>query len=122
VPIFEYICESCFRRSSFFFRGKEEPDQLKCSFCGHDRLTRIMSRFASIKSEEDRLESLADPSKWGGLDESDPKSIARFVKKLGSEMGEDINREELDQIADEAAREAESGSDSTDADTPADEI
>jgi hypothetical protein len=84
-------------------------------------LTRIMSRFASIKSEEDRLESLADPSKWGGLDESDPKSIARFVKKLGSEMGEDINREELDQIADEAAGEAEAGSDLTDVHPPTDE-
>lgn len=67
-----------------------------------------MSRFASVRSEEDRLESLADPSKWGDIDENDPKSVARFVKKMGKEMGEDIG-EDIDQLAEEAAQEAESG-------------
>jgi hypothetical protein len=49
-----------------------------------------MSRFASPKSEEARLEALADPSNLGDVDENDPKSIARFMKKMGKEMGEDM--------------------------------
>ena len=49
-----------------------------------------MSRFASPKSEEARLESLADPGALGGLDENDPESMARFMKKMGDEMGEDL--------------------------------
>ena len=49
-----------------------------------------MSRFASPKSEEARLESLADPNALAGLDENDPKSMARLMKKMGDEMGEDI--------------------------------
>ena len=49
-----------------------------------------MSRFAAPKSEEARMESLADPSNFGDLDENDPKSMARFMKKMGSEMGEDL--------------------------------
>ena len=49
-----------------------------------------MSRFASPKSEEARLESLADPSHLSGLDENDPQSMARFMKKMGQEMGEDL--------------------------------
>ena len=49
-----------------------------------------MSRFASPKSEETRLESLADPNALAGLDENDPESMARFMKKMGDEMGEDL--------------------------------
>ena len=49
-----------------------------------------MSRFASPKSEEARLEALADPSNLAGLDENDPQSMARFMKKMGTEMGEDL--------------------------------
>ena len=68
-----------------------------------------MSRFAAVKSEENRLESLADPGKWGGLDENDPASVAKFVRKMGSEMGEDISKEEIEQMADEAAHESAQG-------------
>ena len=45
------------------------------------------------RSEESRLESMADPSGWGDIDENDPKSMARMMKKLGTEMGEDLGPE-----------------------------
>jgi hypothetical protein len=50
-----------------------------------------MSRFASPKSEEARLASIADPSALGGFDENDPKSMARFMKKIGDETGEELS-------------------------------
>jgi hypothetical protein len=53
-------------------------------------MTRLLSRFAVVKSEESRLESLSDPSKFGDLDENDPKSVARWAKRMGKEMGEDV--------------------------------
>ncbi len=53
-------------------------------------MERLMSRFASPKSEDARLEALADPSRLGGFDENDPQSMARFMKKMGQEMGEDL--------------------------------
>jgi len=52
-----------------------------------------MSRFASPKSEEARLASLADPDTLGDLDESDPESMNRFMKKMGDEMGEDLGKD-----------------------------
>jgi hypothetical protein len=55
-----------------------------------------MSRFASPKSEAARLESLADPAALGGLDENDPQSMARFMKKMGAEMGEDVGDDVLE--------------------------
>ncbi len=60
------------------------------------------------KSEERRLESLADPASFAGLDENDPQSVARWVKKMGKEMGEDMG-EDIDQLAEEAAQEAAGG-------------
>ena len=73
---------------------------------GAEDIEQLYSRFAMPKSEESRLESLADPSSFSGLDENDPGSVARWMKKMGKEMGEDFAGEDIDQLADEAAREA----------------
>jgi hypothetical protein len=59
-----------------------------------------MSRFATIRSEEDRLDALADPSSLGDLNEDDPQSVARWMKKMGSEMGEDLG-DDVDQALEE---------------------
>ena len=66
----------------------------------------MFSRFAMPKSEESRLESLADPASLSGLDEGDPSSVARWMKKMGKEMGEDMG-DDVDQFAEEAAHETE---------------
>jgi hypothetical protein len=64
-----------------------------CKHCGSSKVERLMSRFAAPKSEEARLEALADPSKLGDLDENDPQSMERFMRKMGQEMGEDLGDE-----------------------------
>ncbi len=79
-----------------------------CKYCKSTELEQLFSRFASPKSEEKRLESLADPSSFAGLNENDPASVARWMKKMGREMGEDFG-EDIDQIAEEAAEEAATG-------------
>jgi hypothetical protein len=62
---------------------------------------RLLSRFAAPKSEEARLESLADPGNLGGLDENDPQSVARLMKKMGEEMGEDVG-DDVEAMMDQA--------------------
>jgi len=115
MPIYEYVCQECRRRSGFLVRTTGESEELKCSHCQSTRLQRIMSRFSAVRSEESRLENLADPTRWSGLDENDPASVAKFVKRMGSEMGEEMSRDDIDQMADEAAREAETGLSADDA-------
>jgi hypothetical protein len=61
-----------------------------CSHCRSTGVERILSRFASPKSEEARLEASLDPKNLAGLDESDPQSMNRFMQKMGKEMGEDL--------------------------------
>ena len=67
-------------------------------------MSRVLSRVRVIRSEESRMENLADPSKWGGLDENDPKSMAKWMKRMGKEMGEELD-EDVDQMVDEALQE-----------------
>ena len=109
MPIYEYRCAECGKKSTYLILRRNSDESLKCTHCGSSKLVRLMSRFGTVKSEEERLESLADPSSWSGLDENDPKSVEKFVRKMGSQLGDEISREELDQMADEAAREAAKG-------------
>jgi len=67
-------------------------------------MSRLLSRVRVIRSEESRIENLADPSKWGDIDEKDPKSMARWMKKMGKELGEDMG-EDVDAMAEEAMEE-----------------
>ncbi len=90
MPIYEYLCQDCRKRSSILVLNLCNPAPASCRHCGSSKVERLMSRFASPKSEEARLDSLADPSNLGGLDENDPQSVARFMKTMGKEMGEDL--------------------------------
>jgi putative FmdB family regulatory protein len=109
MPIYEYECADCRRKQSFLVLNLErELPELRCKKCGGANLSRLVSRVNVVKSEEARMESLADPSKLGGLDENDPKSMARWMKKMGKEMGEDMG-EDFDQMVDEAMAEGGEG-------------
>jgi putative FmdB family regulatory protein len=89
MPIYEYRCEDCQKQLSVFIRNIANLPQLRCRFCGSERLSRLLSRIATPKSEESRLEGLADSSPMQDLDEQDPQSMERWMKKMAGEMGED---------------------------------
>jgi putative FmdB family regulatory protein len=108
VPIYEYLCQDCSRRVSVFVRSISNPGKPACPRCGGEHLERLMSRFARVRSEDARLDALADPSSFGGLDENDPKSVARWAKKMGGELGDDLG-EDFDQMMEEAVEEEASG-------------
>ena len=116
MPIYEYRCAGCRRKVTVLtLRVSEQVDPV-CEHCGSRDLTRLMSRFAMVRSEDARLDDLADPSSLSGLDENDPKSMARWMRKMGKELGEDST--ELDEMADEleaggAAEDEPDGDDTT---------
>lgn len=93
MPIYEYRCEDCGRRTTVLHRSVSNIKQPTCPRCEGTNLKRLISNVSYVRSEEARLESLADPSTWGDLDEDDPKSLARFMKKMSNEMGEDLGPE-----------------------------
>lgn len=99
MPIYEYACESCKRRQSFLVLNRSDFVPV-CKYCGGKKLSRLISRVAVLRSEESRLEALADPRSWGDLDENNPASVARFMKKMGEAAGEDLG-EEIEQAMEE---------------------
>ena len=104
MPIYEYECRGCNRRVSLLIRSLASAEAPRCPRCGSAELSRLMSRFATPKSEEARLEAAADPSQFGDLDENDPQSVARFVKRMGDATGEDLG-DDLGEAMEAAAGE-----------------
>ena len=102
MPIYEYRCADCGRRPSIFFRSLSSVETAPvCPHCGGRHLTRLISRTAQVLSEDSRLERLSDDADLGDVDENDPKSVARWAKKMGQEMGGDELGDDFDQVVDE---------------------
>ena len=64
-----------------------------CPVCESNQLQRMISRVRVSRSEDSRMESLSDPSNFGDVDENDPRSIGKFMRRMGNEMGEDMGPE-----------------------------
>lgn len=99
MPIYEYACDRCRKIYSFLVRNVSSHKRPKCPKCGASGMHRAISPFRVGKSDESRIEKLADPSALSGIDENDPRSIARWMRKMGSELGEEMP-EDMNEIVD----------------------
>lgn len=95
MPIYEYTCGECHRRSSVFYRtfSEAEHGQPSCPHCQSTNLRRAVSRVVTLRSEESRLETFEDPSLLGGLDQEDPRAVAGLMRRMSAEMGEPLDEE-----------------------------
>jgi hypothetical protein len=79
--------------------GDAAAGQPVCPRCGGTELSRLMSRVAVLRSEESRLDGMDDPAALGDLDENDPRSIGRWMRRMSAEMGEDLD-DEMNEMVD----------------------
>ncbi len=104
MPIYEYRCQKCRRRFSVFWRSFSaiEEGVVTCKYCQSTDVRRLVSRVRVARSEDSRLEDMADPSAWGDFDENDPKSMGRFMRKMVNEMGDEAGDlgPEFDEVID----------------------
>jgi putative FmdB family regulatory protein len=101
MPIYEYRCADCGKRPSIFFKSLTAVEESPaCPLCGGRHLTRLISRTAQVLSEDSRLDRMSD-SDLSDVDENDPKSMARWAKKMGQQMGGDELGEDFDQAVGE---------------------
>ena len=110
MPSYDYRCGNCSKRSAIYQTYEEYGESpVECPHCSSQDMHRIIGRIRIAKSEESRLDDLSDPSSWGDFDEDDPKSMAKMMRKMGNELGEDMPAE-FDEVVDrlEAGEDPES--------------
>ena len=92
MPFYDFFCADCQKRVAVFQSYKDYGVVAPvCPECGGKHLRRKLSRVRIAKSDERRMEEMADPgAMFGDVDENDPKSVARAMRKMGQQMGEEL--------------------------------
>ena len=99
MPTYQYRCLNCHKRFELFMTFSEYGvAQVTCPYCESNQVQRRIGRVRVAHSEESRLESLADPASLAGL-EDDPKELGRMMRRMSSEMGEEVGPE-FDEVID----------------------
>jgi putative FmdB family regulatory protein len=100
MPTYDFICNNCNERFDVFLTFAEYGKKIvKCAHCKSRNVRRRMTKVRIAKSEESRMESMADDfSGFEGL-EDDPKEMGRMMRKMGKEMGEELPPE-FDEVVD----------------------
>jgi putative FmdB family regulatory protein len=99
MPFYQYVCLNCRRRFETFIPYSEYGTRpVLCPHCESQQVRRRIGRVRVARSEESRLEDLADPDNLEGLEE-DPKALGRMMRKMSQELGEDLGPE-FDEVID----------------------
>ncbi len=100
MPTYDFICNNCNQRfdvsMTFSEYGKKT---VVCAHCNSKDVRRRMTRVRIAKSEDSRMEGMADDfSGFEGL-EDDPKAMGQTMRKMGKQMGEEMPPE-FDEVVD----------------------
>jgi|SRR5690606_14713934 len=100
MPTYDFICNSCNQRFDVFMTFSEYGTiKVFCVHCNSEDVRRRMTKVRIAKSEESRMESMAE--NFAGVEslEEDPKAMAQMMRKMGNEMGEELPAE-FDEVVD----------------------
>jgi putative FmdB family regulatory protein len=100
MPTYDFICNNCNQRFDVFLTFAEYgKKKVSCTFCKSKNVRRRMTKVRIAKSEDSRMESMADD--FSGIEglEDDPRAMGRMMRKMGKEMGEELPPE-FDEVVD----------------------
>jgi putative FmdB family regulatory protein len=97
MPIYDYLCNACKKPFEIFLSYSDYgKKRVLCPHCNSTDIRRKLSKPRVMKSDDSRMESLAsdfsDPAALAGL-ENDPQAMGKMMRKMGSEMGEELPAE-----------------------------
>jgi len=100
MPTYDFICNTCDQRFDVFLTYAEYgKTPVHCTHCNSADVRRRMTKVRIAKTEEGRMESLAENfNGFEGLEEN-PAELGRMMKKMGREMGEELPAE-FDEVVD----------------------
>ena len=70
MPVYEYVCSVCSKKFSLLVGVTAERESEKCPHCGSVKFVQVVSRAARARSEDERLDELADKFDTMGEPES----------------------------------------------------
>src|SRR5512138_1316486 len=91
MPTYDFLCNNCNQRFDVFITFDEYGKKaVTCAHCGSRDVRRRMTKVRIAKSEDSRMDSMAD--EFAGLEglENDPQAMGKMMRKMGKEMGEDV--------------------------------
>ena len=92
MPIYEFACNGCRKKVSVFQRSVSTATAVRCPECGSEDLHRLISKFAFHRSMPDFDDGpeFDDDAFMDDVDENDPRSVARWARRMGDRLGEDL--------------------------------
>ena len=99
MPTYQFRCQNCKRRFELFIPYDQYGTRaVQCTFCQSDKVVRRIGKVRFARSEESRLENMADIENLEGL-ENDPRALGQMMRKMSHEMGEELGPE-FDEVVD----------------------
>jgi putative FmdB family regulatory protein len=89
MPIFEFRCGTCGTTFSTLMGMTAEPNQDHCPECGSGDIAKLVSRFAKFRSEDSRIDEVADRLEAQGEPES-AAEMRDLVREMGAAMDDDM--------------------------------
>jgi putative FmdB family regulatory protein len=118
MPLYEYSCRACDKQFTFLKGVVADNDEPTCPRCQSRDLQKLMSRFRRGRSEDERMEAVAERMETKDLD--DPQVARRFAREMGREMegetGESFSDELEELMNEEMHDDAIGGSSSSNSD------
>lgn len=93
MPAYDYRCLDCRKRFDIFMPYSEYGTRIvKCPHCGSEKVERRIGRVRIGRSNEARMNEMADPSQLENMDR-DPRTLGRMMRQMSGEIGEDMGAE-----------------------------
>jgi putative FmdB family regulatory protein len=106
MPVYELICCSCQYRYSKLVGVVAGDGNTDCPRCGGSNIRRVVSRFARLRDEDERLEALEDSVRSHGGEERG--AMMSLMKELGPEIRDEFG-EDADELIEEMEKESALG-------------
>ncbi len=90
MPIYEYECKACGFISGHLVMKPSDRRKLTCRNCEGKKLRKVMSRFASHKTEAQRLEEFNPGDARGDSFYKDDRNIGLWAQKRAQQLGLDL--------------------------------
>jgi len=105
MPIYEFRCNACQRKTSIFVKSVSSPVNAACASCGSKDMQRLIGSFGIARSVKDVHSEYGNPNSPDYY--KDPRNIGRWTEEKFSQMGMEMPGRIRDMI--DGAREGQLG-------------